>query len=123
MSKPWHAMSIEEVIKELETSPKGLSSSEAAKRLQKHGFNEIVELKKVSPLRIFLNQFKDIFVIMLLIAIVLSVAIGYYKSTITPENGGGFDEYIDAITIGAIVALNAIVGFVQEYRSEKAIEA
>jgi len=116
MSKPWHAMDIEEVMAALETSPKGLASEEAARRLQKYGYNELVERKRIGPLQIFLNQFKDIFVIMLLVAIVLSVIIGWYK-------GGEFEEYVDAITISAIVALNAVVGFVQEYRSEKAIEA
>ncbi|MBC7129795.1 cation-translocating P-type ATPase [Candidatus Bathyarchaeota archaeon] len=123
MTKPWHTLDAEEVLKELETSPKGLTGSEAAERLRKYGYNELVERKRVSPLQIFLNQFKDIFVIMLLIAIVLSVVIGFYKSTMVAGHEGGFDEYVDAITIGAIVALNAIVGFVQEYRSEKAIEA
>ncbi|MEM2567990.1 MAG: cation-translocating P-type ATPase [Candidatus Bathyarchaeia archaeon] len=116
MSKPWHALEIREVLDALETSPKGLTSAEAAKRLQKFGYNELVERKRVTPLQIFLNQFKDIFVIMLLVAIVFSIIIGWYK-------GGEFEEYVDAITIGAIVALNAVVGFVQEYRSEKAIEA
>jgi Ca2+-transporting ATPase len=116
MSKPWHAIDFKEVMAALETSPKGLASEEAARRLQKYGYNELVEKKRIGPLQIFLNQFKDIFVIMLLVAIVLSVIIGWYK-------GGEFEEYVDAITIGAIVALNAVVGFVQEYRSEKAIEA
>ena len=116
MSKPWHALDIREVIDVLETSPKGLTNTEAAKRLQKFGYNELVERKRVTPFQIFLNQFKDIFVIMLLAAIILSIIIGWYK-------GGEFEEYVDAITISAIVVLNAVVGFVQEYRSEKAIEA
>ncbi|RLI18841.1 ATPase [Candidatus Bathyarchaeota archaeon] len=122
MSKHWHAMEIREVMKELKVDHKGLTSKEASERLQKYGYNELVEKRRVTPLQIFLNQFKDIFVIMLLIAIVLSVVIGWYKST-TAGHNGALDEYVDAITIGAIVALNAIVGFVQEYRSEKAIEA
>jgi Ca2+-transporting ATPase len=109
-------MEIQEVFDALECSSKGLTSAEAAGRLQKFGYNELVERERVTPLQIFLNQFKDIFVIMLLVAIVFSVIIGWYK-------GGEFEEYVDAITIGAIVALNAVVGFVQEYRSEKAIEA
>ncbi len=116
MSKPWHAMEIQQVFDALECSPKGLTSAEANRRLQKFGYNELVERKRVTPLQIFLNQFKDVFVIMLLVAIVFSIIIGWYK-------GGEFEEYVDAMTIGAIVALNAVVGFVQEYRSEKAIEA
>jgi Ca2+-transporting ATPase len=109
-------MSAQEVMEELKTDPKGLTSKEASERLQKYGYNELIERKRISPFQIFLNQFKDIFVIMLLIAIALSIVIGWYK-------GGEFEEYMDAITIGVIVTLNAAVGFVQEYRSEKAIEA
>jgi len=116
MSKPWHALEIQEAMDTLEAGPKGLTSAEASRRLQKFGYNELVERKRVTPFQIFLNQFKDIFVIMLLVAIIFSIIIGWYK-------GGEFEEYVDAITIGAIVALNAVVGFVQEYRSEKAIEA
>ncbi len=124
MSKPWHAASVDEVLKELDVGHEGLSTQEAVERLKKHGYNELVERKRVSPLQIFLSQFKDVFVIMLLIAILLSVIIGWYKSTVIEgHNGGSLDEYMDAITIGAIVALNAVIGFVQEYRSEKAIEA
>ncbi|MCS7115052.1 MAG: cation-translocating P-type ATPase [Nitrososphaerota archaeon] len=122
MEKPWHAMRTEEVLDALKVGREGLPGQEASERLRKYGYNELVEKKRVTPFQIFLNQFKDIFVIMLLIAVVLSVAIGWYKSLSAAE-GGALDEYVDAITIGAIVALNAIVGFVQEYRSEKAIEA
>ncbi|MCK4884519.1 HAD-IC family P-type ATPase, partial [Candidatus Bathyarchaeota archaeon] len=67
-----------------------------------------VAKKGISPIQIFFGQFKDIFVIMLLVAIGISVAI---------------NEIVDAATIGSIVFLNALVGFIQEYRSEKAMEA
>jgi Ca2+-transporting ATPase len=117
-------MKTEEVLEFLGSSPKGLSEEEASRRIKKYGYNELVEKKRVTPIQIFLDQFKDIFVIMLLIAILLSIFIGWYKSTsVAGTNGGFLDEYVDAVTIGAIVALNAVVGFVQEYRSEKAIEA
>ncbi len=108
MSPEWHAMETEELMRALKASEKGLSEEEAKRRLQEFGPNELVERKRVTPFQIFLGQFKDIFVIMLLIAIGISVLIG---------------EIIDASTIGAIVVLNAVVGFVQEYRSEKAMEA
>jgi len=108
MAVAWHSLKEEKVLKKLDSSPRGLSSTEATRRLQKFGYNELVERERVTPLQIFLNQFKDIFVIILLIAIFLCVIVG---------------EGIDAITIGAIVILNAIVGFSQEYKSEKAMEA
>jgi len=108
MSPEWHAMETEEFMKSLKASEKGLSEEEAKRRLEEFGPNELVERKRVTRFQIFLGQFKDIFVIMLLIAIGISVLIG---------------EIIDASTIGAIVVLNAVVGFVQEYRSEKAMEA
>jgi len=120
--KPWHAMKTDEVIQALNTDRKGLTSRSAEERLRKYGYNELMERKRVTPLQIFLNQFKDIFVIMLIIAIILSILIGWYKSTATIHDGS-VDEYADAIAIGAIVVLNAVVGFIQEYRSEKAIEA
>jgi Ca2+-transporting ATPase len=101
-------MDIEEVMRTLKTSREGLSSEEAQRRLQEYGYNELVERERVTLLEIFLNQFKDIFVIMLLIATAISFLIG---------------EIMDASTIAVIVVLNAVVGFVQEYRSEKAMEA
>lgn len=104
----WHSMKIEEVLSSLKTSPEGLSREEAERRLKEYGFNELKERKRVTPFQIFLGQFKDVFVIMLLIATAISFLIG---------------EFVDAATIAAIVVLNSVVGFVQEYRSEKAMEA
>ena len=108
MPVAWHSLEKEEVLKKIGSSPKGLSRGEAVQRLQKFGYNELEERERVTPWEIFFNQFRDVFVIMLLVATAISVAIG---------------ETVDAATIAAIVVLNAVVGFVQEYRSEKAIEA
>ena len=108
MSQEWHAMKTEELMATLKASQKGLNEEEAERRLQEFGPNELVERGGVSAFRILLSQFKDIFVIMLLIAIAISILV---------------QESVDAITISAIVVLNAVVGFVQEYRSEKAMEA
>jgi Ca2+-transporting ATPase len=108
MSKSWHAKPVEDALEELQADALGLTDEEVEQRVQKYGLNELKEVKRVTPLQIFINQFKDIFVIMLLIATAISFALG---------------ETTDAITIAAIVVLNSIVGFVQEYRSEKAMEA
>lgn len=108
MASAWHTMKHEEVMHALKSSSKGLTSEEAKRKLEEYGPNELKERKRVTPLQIFFRQFKDIFVIMLLTATAISFLIG---------------ETVDAITIAAIVILNSIVGFVQEYRSEKAMEA
>jgi Ca2+-transporting ATPase len=123
MSPEWHAIETEEFMKGLKASEKGLSEEEAKRRLQEFGPNELVERKRVTPFQIFLSQFKDIFVIMLLFAIVISFIVAWYETTVASGGEGAIDKYVDAITIGAIVVLNAVVGFVQEYRSEKAMEA
>jgi len=115
-------MDVGELIPALKTSEDGLSSREAERRLSQYGYNELVEEKRPGILQMFLGQFKDPFVIMLLVAIVISLIIGWYKSS-APGHTGSVDEYIDAITIGAIVALNSMVGLIQEYRSERAIQA
>ncbi len=104
----WHALETSEVLDNLQTTKGGLSAKEAELRLQKFGFNELMGKKGVSVLQVFLGQFKDVFVVMLLAAILISVVVG---------------EIVDASVILIIVALNAAVGFIQEYRSEKAMEA
>jgi len=108
LSKNWHAISSEEIMETLKTRQQGLTKEEVERRLQEFGFNELKERKKVTALQIFLGQFKDIFIIMLLIATAISFLIG---------------ETFDAATIAAIVVLNSVVGFVQEYRAERAMEA
>jgi len=113
MSKAWHSKETETVLEELQTDPLGLTDEEATRRLEKYGPNELKERKGVSAFQIFINQFKDIFVIMLLIATAISFATAYIEG----------EPQIDTITIAIIVILNAVVGFIQEYRSEKAMEA
>ncbi|MDG6223156.1 MAG: cation-translocating P-type ATPase [Candidatus Bathyarchaeota archaeon] len=114
MSSEYHSMEKKELLESLKVTEKGLTTEEAERRLKEFGPNELVEKKKISPLQIFLGQFKDIFVIMLLFAMAVSLIIAF------THDGS---EYVDAATIGAIIFLNALVGFVQEYRSEKAMEA
>jgi len=118
LEKAWHAMTEEEVLAILKTSRNGLSSEEARRRLSEYGLNKIVTKGGVNPIRVFLNQFKDIFVLILIAAIIISMVTVLIK----PEPPT-MEDYIEALTIGAIIMLNAIIGFIQEYRSEKAIEA
>jgi Ca2+-transporting ATPase len=108
MADAWHSKKSEQVLSELKVDQQGLSSEEVKRRLGEYGYNELKEKKRITPLQIFLNQFKDVFVIMLLVATIISFLIG---------------ETVDAITIAVIVILNSVVGFIQEYRSEKAMEA
>jgi Ca2+-transporting ATPase len=104
----WNELEAKQVLKELQTSEKGLSSQEVQSRLLKYGPNELKEEKKISRLEIFLNQFKSTLVIILIGATIFSAVIG---------------EVLDAAAIIAIVILNAIFGYIQEYKAEKAIEA
>jgi len=122
MSAAWHSADKETVLQDLKTSPAGLNGEEAKKRIGEYGYNELQEKKKRTALQMFLEEFKDIFILLLIAATVFSVAIGYYELTHNPELGV-LETYADAITIGIIVVLVAVAGFVQEYRAEKAIEA
>ncbi|MEM1564242.1 MAG: cation-transporting P-type ATPase, partial [Candidatus Bathyarchaeia archaeon] len=120
MSKPWHAMEVDEVLRELGVSRNGLSSSEALERLRKYGPNEIKKVKRRTVLHMFLDEFKDVFILLLIAATIFSAIVGYYEML---QGGEFLEAYADSITIGAIVLLCAITGFVQEYRAEKAVEA
>ncbi|MEM2815778.1 MAG: cation-translocating P-type ATPase [Candidatus Bathyarchaeia archaeon] len=120
MSKPWYSMSVEEVLRELGSHREGLSPQEALERLKKHGYNEVTKVKRRTALQMFLDEFKDIFILLLIAATIFSAIIGYWEML----HGGEFMEsFADTITIGAIILLCAVTGFVQEYRAEKAIEA
>ncbi len=122
MSKTWHTGKIDEVMHELDVTHEGLTSQEAQERVKKYGYNELIAKKRKSALSMFLGEFKDIFIILLIVATILSAVIGYYD-VLTGEAEGVMEAMADAIIIGAIVILVAITGFVQEYRAEKAIEA
>ncbi|MBN1381257.1 MAG: cation-translocating P-type ATPase [Deltaproteobacteria bacterium] len=106
--KHWHQKTVEEVFQEIGSGPAGLSHEEAADRLRRYGPNALIEKKKKSPVMMFLDQFKDFMIIVLIAAAVISGVIG---------------ELSDTIAIVVIVILNAVIGFVQEYRAEKAMEA
>jgi len=123
LSSQWYATKEEEVVHSLETSLEGLSPEEANIRLAKFGYNELKKRKKTSILQIFLDQFRNIFVLMLIGAIVISIIIGFSEMEAAAEPRMVLETFVDAIAIGVIVLLNAIIGFVQEFRSEKAMEA
>lgn len=113
---PWHSMETAQVLKELSTDyHKGLAEDEIKRRHEQYGYNELKKEEKISPFTLFFNQFNNILIIILLIAIVLSVVI----YLIDPEKG----EIVDAIIIAVIVVFCASLGFIQEYRAERALEA
>jgi len=101
-------MKVDEVLQALKAKMEGLGSEEVQKRLHNFGPNELRKEKRKSPVRLFLEQFADILIIILLIATALSMAIG---------------EVYDAMVIIAIVIACAVLGFFEEYRAEKALEA
>ncbi|MEM2740114.1 MAG: HAD-IC family P-type ATPase, partial [Candidatus Bathyarchaeia archaeon] len=121
MAEPWHAMEVDEVLQKLNTTPEGLSSEEARERLKKYGYNEIRKVKHKTVFHMFLDEFKDIFILLLIAATIFSVIVGYWE--VVNERAEFMEAYADAITISAIVILCATTGFIQEYRAEKAIEA
>ncbi len=108
-SKKFYQKTVQEVETELSTSlHTGLTQSEARQRLEKIGPNQLQEGKRRTPWDMLLDQFKDVLIIILLISAVVSVILG---------------EMTDAIVIGIIVLLNAIMSVLQEYRAEKSLEA
>ena len=122
MEKAWHSEKVDDVLRELDVTHEGLSSQEAQERLKKYGYNELVAKKRKSALMMFLGQFKDVFILLLIAAVIFSAIIGYYD-VLTGAAEGVMEALADSIIIGAIVVLVAVTGFVQEYRAEKAIEA
>jgi Ca2+-transporting ATPase len=108
ISMNWHQKDIEDIFEELHSSRTGLSADEARKRLEEHGLNVIREEKKKGPFLMLLDQFRDFMILVLIAAAVISGVVG---------------EFSDSLAIIVIVILNAVLGFVQEYRAEKAMTA
>jgi Ca2+-transporting ATPase len=106
----WHTKSVEDVIKALDTDIKtGLSEKESVERVKKYGYNELEEKKGRTPLRIFISQFNDFMIWILIAAAFISGII--------------IREITDAIVILIILLINSVLGFVQEFRAEKALQA
>lgn len=104
----FHTKTKSEVMKELETSEKGLTSHEAQERLEKFGHNRITKKKKTPRILIFLNQFRSNLIYILVVAMVISFV---------------FDHFVDGYVILAVIMINAVIGFVQERKAERAIDA
>src|SRR4030043_140354 len=105
----WDALDAEKVLHRLRSDHhRGLTSEEVGKRLVEFGPNELRKEEKASPFSLFLGQFKNLLIVILLAAPALSLLVG---------------EWVDALMIAAIVLLSAVLGFVQEYKAERALEA
>ena len=95
-------------LKEHKATKKGLLQSEAEKRIKEFGYNELEEKKKITPLKVFLRQFTNFIVFVLIIASLISFFIG---------------EIINFWVIISIIGFVIILGFIQEYKAERAMEA
>lgn len=104
----WYKLSAEEALSKLDSTVAGISTTEAQNRLKRYGPNELKETRSISPVIRFLLQFKDVFMIMLVVAAGISILIGSYS---------------DATIMLAIVFLNATIGFIQEFKAEKIVES
>lgn len=123
MSQTWHSKNTDEVLHDLDVTHEGLTSQEAQERLKKYGYNELVAKKRRSALGLFVDQFKDIFILLLIAATILQAIIGFYEFTLPGASETALESFADVIVIAAIVIMVAVTGFVQEYRAEKALEA
>ncbi|REK58523.1 MAG: calcium-translocating P-type ATPase, SERCA-type [Thermobacillus sp.] len=107
--KMWHRLDPRELVEALGSdAASGLSAAEAARRLAEHGRNELAEGRRTPPIVLFLNQFKDFMVLVLIGATLISGLLG---------------EYMDAAAILAIIVLNGVLGFIQEYRAEQSLRS
>ncbi len=104
----WYQLGVKEVMHNLETSENGISSQEAKQRLSRYGLNRLEEDKKISKLEIILHQFKSPLIYILLIAGVITIILG---------------EFIDASVIFSVVIINAIIGYIQEFKAEESVRA
>jgi Ca2+-transporting ATPase len=104
----WHLLPVKDVLEKLNTSELGLNENEAAKRRLQFGSNELASADKHRVFKILLNQFSDVMILVLIAGVVLSLFL---------------KEYTDACIILIILFLDAVTGFIQEYRAEEAMAA
>jgi P-type Ca2+ transporter type 2C len=104
----YHSKELADIFQELKSSEKGLTNEEAKRRLEETGLNEISKKKKTPKIFIFLRQFNSPLIYILFVAMVISFV---------------FKHLIDAYVILAVVLINATIGFIQERKAERAIDA
>ncbi len=110
----WHTLRVDEAINQLKSDPeKGMTSQEVAARIERYGTNELIEKAGRSPLRIFIDQFTNIMLLMLMAVAVVSAVLDIQAKEF-PK---------DAVAITSIVVLNGILGYMQEINAEKALAA
>ncbi|MFW5907674.1 MAG: cation-translocating P-type ATPase [Candidatus Natronoplasma sp.] len=112
--RSYYQMTVEEALKELNSSDGGLTKEEAENRLEEHGKNELTGKVQTPKLLLFLSQFKELLVIVLMIAGVISVLLGIFW-----EDPGSLKS---AAAMFIIVFINAVIGFIQKYKAEQIIE-
>ena len=116
----YETKSAKQTLEELQVDPKeGLSTEEAGQRIAQYGLNKLAEKKKKPLILVFLSNFNDPMIFILIAAALLSVAISVYN---TVRNGDSFD-FADPVIIMGVCVLNAIIGTVQESKAEKSLEA
>ena len=107
-AQSWHALSVDAVLSVLSSARRGLTKAEVERRLERDGPNEIKAAAHVSPWKILFQQFKNVLIVILLVATVASAFLGHG---------------VETIAIAVIVMFAVVLGFIQEYRAERAIEA
>jgi calcium-translocating P-type ATPase len=104
----WHTKTIEDTLQQLKTGKEGIDARHAKKLREKYGFNRLKPAKRKSPLMLFLNQFHDILIYILLVSAITTAML---------------QHWVDTSVILGVTLINAIIGFIQEGKAEKAIEA
>ena len=104
----WYQLPVKEIMQKLGTSEEGLTDNEATERLKQYGTNKLIEEEKISKLKILFHQFTSPLIYILFVAAVVTFLL---------------KEYIDTGVIMAVVSLNAIIGYIQEYKAEQGVRA
>ena len=105
---PWHSLPVEDVLRRLESSPDGLGADEARRRLERYGPNRLSRTATTSALSILASQFKSLVVLLLVAAALVALVLG---------------DALEAIAIGAVLAINTVLGFIVELRARRAMDA